>query len=300
MTIAVSPLVGFDVREWAEVQRNLLFLGLCAVLLSLVALSTYAPAGPVESELSADCPLDGPPPKIGPLPYSGHDGNQFEYEADAGDHDRIYYYRVGVKNTGQRPLTVDWKKPAFFRRGIRPGVFASGQCLPDGNSPNQDIDTIDYGPNTQFSGPRARFYRPSPSSSSRIKRVTVAYDAVLGSGRVIPVRLALTSSTEAPKQVRYSFSNEGAAVRVRWRAIEGPLMFNAATAQLEPNEWNAQAGFKLTPKKALQLYVSGGNAEIRTVVHILEVFTNDGILIYRDLAPALTFDKIPSYIVPLR
>src|SRR2546426_7784415 len=75
-----------------------------------------------------DCSIQGDPPRIGPLSYTGQDGNQFEYEADAGDGGGLWFYQVAIKNTGKQPLTVEWPKPSYFRRGIPPNVIASGQC----------------------------------------------------------------------------------------------------------------------------------------------------------------------------
>lgn len=243
-----------------------------------------------------DCPLQSGPPEIGPFSYAGQSGNQFEYDAQAGTDSTLWYYQVAIKNTGKQPLTVDWPKPSYFRRGIPPDAVAPGQCLPDGNSPNQDVDRIMYGPNAQFSGPTARFYRPAPSSESRQTNLSIAYDSHLNGGRIVSVRVSLISTVKEPNgTITYGFSNKGSPVRVKWRSIEGPVFIDAAFKQLDPATFTKEKGILLMYDKALEVKVLKAGVKAKRVLQVLEISTPDGILVYRDLATAFTFDMIDSY-----
>jgi hypothetical protein len=153
-----------------------------------------------------------------------------------------------------------------------------------------------YGPNTQFLGPTARFYRPAPSSESHQTNFSIAYDSHLDSGRIVSVRVSLVSSVKNPKKlIAYGLSNYGSPVRLRWRSIEGPIFYEAARRQLDPGIFIEDRGFLLMQDKALEVNVLWGSAKAKRVLQTLEISTLEGVLIYRDLAPAFTFDKIPSY-----
>jgi hypothetical protein len=246
---------------------------------------------------SQDCPMESGRQKIGPLPYMGEDGNQFEYEADASSDGKFWYYQVAIKNTGKEPLTVDWPKPSYFRRGIRPQTVAPGQCLADGNSPNQDVDTIRYGPNTQFTGPKALFYRPAPSTEARQTGVSISFDAHLDRAQVVAVRISLVSLLKsANRTIGYTLNNKGSSVRIRWKAIEGPIFYDAARVQLGVDVLSLREKGILVPQDKVSVVdVSAIGALAKRILQVLDILTPDGVLIYRDLAPAFTFDKISPY-----
>lgn len=241
------------------------------------------------------CPVAGDPPSLGPLYYQGQSGNTFEYQSDAGRDSRFWYYQVKIRNKGAQPLTVEWSKPGYFRRGIPPNTDAAGQCLQDGNSPNEDIDRILYGPNSQFPGPTARFYKPSPSAQNVALPIDIAFDSVLGDTRKVSIRVALASTLMSQTSVSYKFRNAGSPVRIKWKAIQGPEFDKAAIRQLSAAKYSNERGLALASRETTEVSVAAAGIPPRRVLHLIEIWTVDGILIYRDLAPAFTLDDILSY-----
>jgi len=90
-------------------------------------------------------------------------------------------------------------------------------------------------------------------------------------------------------------NNKGSPVRIRWKAVEGPLFYEAAKNQLAADILSRKKGILVTQDQAsfVNVFAKGGKA--KRILQALEILTPDGILIYRDLASALTFDKISPY-----
>ncbi len=280
-----------DNERWLPISKVAAALG---VLLALV--SSMVPTGTLRGA-SQGCQAGVERMKIGPLSYDGQDGNEFDYVSVARNDGKFWYYGVAIKNTGKQLLTVDWPKPKYFRRGIAPQDTGYGQCLTDGNPPNQDVGTILYGPNTQFTGPMARFYRPAPSTDAQQAGVLISFDSHLDPTQVVAVRVALDSRYKiGSSTIGYTLENKGSSVRIRWKAIEGPHFYRAANAQLGTDISTVMiTGLLVQRQKTSRVEVFAEGIKAKRILQVLEILTPDGVLIYRDLAPAFTFDEIASY-----
>lgn len=274
------------------------------------------------------CALQSPPAPFGENGYTGQGGYVFDYAADAGASGGMHYFQLLVMNKSATPLTFDWENAEFFRRGVAAGVEVRSQCRSDGNVPNVSHGLIKYGPNTQFTGPDARFYhyqrraaqsmpRILPSASPELPLIdkvpargiaaapaaaqaparaqpinsvnfAVKWGALLETGNDYVVSFSV-SAVRVAEGVKYEFTNYGAPVQIDWPQILSPAALQTVRLQNAPRTVVLNNRLALPATKEPVLFSLAGKAPVRTLSAPLSVYTPDNLLLYRDVFTGLLF-----------
>jgi len=239
------------------------------------------------------CPLTNPPPSLGDNGYTGQNGYTFDYWSQAGTANATHYFQLRVRNVGPNPLTFDWENADFFRRGVPSAQEAKSECRADGNPPNVVHGLIKYGPNTQFSGPDAKFYHYQQGSSvaANSRKFSVKWTAILENGNKYVIDFSV-SATAAERNLTYIFTNVGNPIEITWPTI---LSMNALQALRTQNPVQYFRNNRMAlPRDGTAKFQFTGNGPISLVTAPLSVFTEDNVLVYRDQFAGLQFVGLPA------
>ena len=248
---------------------------------------------------SSNCSLDGPPDALGEDGFQGTQGYVFDHWSDSG-HPAEYHFQLLVRNMSSKPLTFNWENADFFRRGTppvseAPKNEARSQCRKDGNPPNVLSGYIMYGPNTQFTGPDARFYNYQRVADAGQDQDDITFDvrwtAVLDDG-LFNVQLLVSSKRLDESAIEYSITNTGDNVALEWPDVLTESTITTVLAQNPGVELLAGQRLLVPSDRTLGVQVSGTTA-IEAFVSPVTVATPDGLILYRDVFSALRF-RIPT------